>query len=74
MLGIGLVCLDPSVEFAKDLSYWEFDRSDHIARLDSSVGTVQRVVIDLESGGSQTRRFDAVGQESSWMARLGLDH
>ena len=72
--GIGLVCLDPSVQFADDLFCWVYDRNDDIARLDSSSGTVQRMVIDLESGGSQSRRFDAVGQESSWMARLGLDH
>ncbi|MFO1208423.1 MAG: hypothetical protein U1E40_04280 [Amaricoccus sp.] len=74
MTDVGLAQLDGNVQLAKGLLYWKYDRNDQIARLDSSVGTVQRVVIDLEGGGSQTRRVDAVGQESSWMARLGLDH
>jgi hypothetical protein len=57
--------------FASDLRIWTYDRSFPIVRLDVSAGTLQRVVIDLETGGAHGRRIDLVGQEGSYTARLG---
>jgi hypothetical protein len=66
----GLAHLDRSIEFAKDLKFWTYDRGAHIVRLDMAAGTVQRLVIDVEAGGPQGRRIDLVGQESTFMGRL----
>jgi hypothetical protein len=71
---LGLAQLDQKMVFARDLRFWTYDRSAHTVRLDLSAGTVQRLVIDLETSGAQGRRIDLVGQESSWMARLGQGH
>jgi hypothetical protein len=68
---LGLAQLDQSMLFASDLKFWICDRSAYITRLDMSAGTVQLVVIDLETSGAQGRRIDLVGQGSSYMARLG---
>ena len=35
-----------------------------------AAGTVQRLVIDVESNTGQGRRIDLVGQESTFMGRL----
>ena len=72
---LGLSQFVPGMVFAENLQYWEVDRSDDILRLDASAGKVQRVLLDVESGGQEGgRRVDLVGQESSFMARLGIDH
>jgi hypothetical protein len=71
---LGLAQLDQSMVFASNLMFWICDRSAYITRLDMSSGTLQRVVIDLETGGAQGRRIDLVGQEGSYMARLGQGH
>jgi hypothetical protein len=68
---LGLAQLDQNVVFARNLKFWICDRSAYIRRLDMSEGTLQRMVIDFETGGAQGRRIDLVGQESSYMARLG---
>jgi hypothetical protein len=68
---LGLAQLDQNVVFASNLRFWICDRSAYITRLDVSAGTLQRMVIDLETGGAPGRRVDLVGQESSFMARLG---
>jgi hypothetical protein len=68
---LGLASLDNAMVFAPDLKFWTYDRSAYITRLDMSAGTLQRVVIDLETSGAQGRRIDLVGQEGSFMARLG---
>jgi hypothetical protein len=72
---LGLTQIDAGTTFSPDLMFWTYDRDASIMRLDTSAGTVQRVVVDMEgSSGSQTRRVDTVGQESSWLARFGIDH
>jgi hypothetical protein len=71
---LGLAQLDKSMIFASNLKFWICDRSAYITRLDMSSGTLQRVVIDIETAGAQGRRIDLVGQESSYMARLGPGH
>jgi hypothetical protein len=68
---LGLAQLDKSMVFASNLKFWICDRSAYITRLDMSSGTLQRVVIDLETGGAHARRIDLVGQEGSYTARLG---
>ena len=68
---LGLANLDSNMVFASDLRIWTYDRSFPIVRLDVSAGTLQRVVIDLETGGAHGRRIDLVGQEGSYTARLG---
>jgi hypothetical protein len=71
---LGLAQLDNTTLFAPGLQFWVCDRSDYITRLDMSNGTLQRVVIDLETSGAQGRRIDLVGQEGSYTARLGQGH
>jgi hypothetical protein len=71
---LGLAQLDQSMVFASNLRFWTYDRSAYITRLDMSSGTLQRVVIDLETGSAQGRRIDLVGQEGSYTARLGQGH
>ena len=68
---LGLAHLDREMVFASDLKFWTYDRSFPIVRLDMSAGTLQRVVIDLETGSAHGRRIDLVGQEGSFTARLG---
>jgi hypothetical protein len=68
---LGLTHLDESMRFAFNLKFWICDRSAYITRLDVSSGTLQRMVVDLETSGVQGRRVDLIGQESSYMARLG---
>jgi hypothetical protein len=67
---LGLAQLDQTM-FASNLKFWVCDRSAHIARLDVSIGTLQRMAIELETGAAHGRRMDVVGQESSFTARLG---
>jgi len=71
---LGLAQIDMNMKFAADLRYWVFDRTAQIVRLDMSTDTVQRLVVDLETTGAQGRRVDLVGQESSWMGRLGISN
>ena len=66
----GLPHLDRATEFAGDLSFWTFERGAQIVRLDMAAGTVQRLVVDVESSATQGRRIDLVGQESTFMGRL----
>ena len=66
----GLPHLDRNTEFAGDLSFWTFERGARIVRLDMAAGTVQRLVVDVESSAAQARRIDLVGQESTFMGRL----
>lgn len=66
----GLPHLDGTIYFARDLKFWTFERGAQIVRLDMAAGTVQRLVIDVESNTGQGRRIDLVGQESTFMGRL----
>jgi hypothetical protein len=68
---LGLAHLDGTVRFARDLRYWTYDRTDYIIRLDSSSGTLQQMVLDVEINGPHGRRIDLVGQDGSFTARLG---
>jgi hypothetical protein len=68
---LGLAQLDSNTTFASDLRFWAYDRLDQIIRLDLSSGTLQKLVVDRETGGAHGRRIDLVGQESSFSARLG---
>jgi hypothetical protein len=67
---LGLAQLERT-DFASNLRFWICDRTAYIIRLDVSAGTLQRMVIDLETGAAHGRRIDVVGQESSFTARLG---
>lgn len=66
----GLPHVEVTVYFARDLRFWTFERGAQIVRLDMSAGTVQRLVIDVETNATQGRRIDLVGQESTFMGRL----
>lgn len=66
----GLPHLDRTIYFASDLKFWTYERGAQIVRLDMSAGTVQRLVVDIESNAGQGRRIDLVGQESTFMGRL----
>jgi hypothetical protein len=66
---LGLAQIKGIIAFDPDLKFWAYDRSDQTVRLNICSGTLQQLVIDSDSGGTQARRIDLIGQESSFAAR-----
>lgn len=69
---LGLAHVDGTVKFPADFQFWAYDSGNETIRLDFTLGTLQKLVIDAETGhGGGQARVDFVGAEGQFAARLG---
>ena len=63
---LGLAHVDDTVRFPADFRIWAYDSGNETIRLDFTIGTLQKLVIDAETGhGSGQARVDFVGPKGS---------